>query len=939
MYQANARSLRNKFLELVSLVNSQDFDIVCITESWVSEKFNNDLLIEYDIEGYKKFLYQRDTRQGGGVILYVREDLTIRNVHNIKEDRNVESVWLDLKTERNIWVRLGLFYRSPCCPNGNDINYLKALNKKYVEEIYRGFNSIDSKIVLLLGDFNYPDIDWDLYHANDDLSLEFLDCVQENFLEQVVNVQTRGKNCLDLVLTNCSTIVSNMEVLAPLGNSDHNSLAFSLDIKTQSSTNNKEIYNYKNGDYDKVRRMLRYIDWDDKFKNKSCHEMWQLFKEVLEEIQVECITKVTFRSGNFKRKPEWFDNEIHSLIKRKHNANDKLIKNGYQENDLLYYREIRDKVKAVIRKKNIQEDITLGNDKNPKHLFRKYKSKARVKEQISFIKKGDQIFSGDKNIADGFNSFFSSVFSNSDNNMFQYKNQYDDVRGNSNSIKSFEISVESVSKIIKSLNINKSMGPDNINSQILKEGEVSISYALTKIFNKSLANSEVPMDWKLANVVPIFKKGDKEMLENYRPISLTSVVCRIMEKVIKYELVEFLNKHDIIVNSQHGFRNNRSCLTNLIEYTEYVTKIMDSGNSADVVYLDFSKAFDKVCHIKLLNKLWRYGIQGNIYNWLGNWLLGRKQRVVLNGEASNWVDVTSGVPQGSVLGPLLFILYANDLDFGISCKLFKFADDTKMVIPIKGLDDNINGQKNVDKLVGWADRWDMKYNESKCKVLHIGSNNPKFNYSMNGVWLGDSKVEKDLGVYVDDKLKFSKQCLEARNRANKMLGFISRNVGHRSKEVIKTLYNAYVRPHLEYCVQVWSPHYQKDLVMLEKVQRRATRLISGFKRLDYETRLRELNMFSLQRRYKRGDMIEVFKILTGLDNLKFDDLFELDVDGRRGHSKKLKVKSARLDVRKYSFSVRVVSLWNKLSEETVTSTSLATFKRLLDRDMSRLGIS
>ena len=171
-----------------------------------------------------------------------------------------------------------------------------------------------------------------------------------------------------------------------------------------------------------------------------------------------------------------------------------------------------------------------------------------------------------------------------------------------------------------------------------------------------------------------------------------------------------------------------------------------------------------------------------------------------------------------------------------------------------------------------------------------------------------------------------------------MLGFISRNVGHKSKEVMKTLCNAYVRPHLEYCVQAWSPHYQKDLVMLEKVQRRATRLVSELKRLDYETRLKELNMFSLDRRYKRGDMIEVYKIFSGLDDLKLEDFFVIDNDGRRGHSRKLKVKSARLDIRKFSFSVRIVSLWNKLSEETVSCKSLDSFKKHLDRDMNNLGI-
>ena len=762
----------------------------------------------------------------------------------------------------------------------------------------------------------------------------------------MVHVQTRGRNCLDLVLTNCSSIVSNMHVLAPLGNSDHNSVSFDLDINVRSSLNNKETYNFRKGDYDKFRLLLSEIDWDLKFRDMSCIVMWETFNNDLDRLQKECIPKVATRTGKYKYKPGWWDSEIGNLIKEKHRANDTMIRNNYQANDVNNFRYIRDKVKSTIRKKCIQEDIELGKEKNSKKLFRKYKAKSKVKERINFIRKGDQIFSGDKDISDGFNAFFASVFGIDNNSDIGINSNEDEILGNVNSLTSFEITTDSVGKIIRALDTNKSMGPDGISARILKEGVDSLSYALTKIFNKSLADSVVPDDWKLANVVPIHKKGDKEVVENYRPISLTSIVCRIMEKAVKHELLGFLNNYKLIRKSQHGFTNNRSCLTNLLEYLEYVTSILDSEDSADVIYLDFSKAFDKVSHRKLIRKLWSYGIRGSLLGWISNWLLGRKQRVVLNGEESDWTDVTSGVPQGSVLGPLLFILYANDLDLGINCRIYKFADDTKLVVRIKKKNiesksyvDNINGQKNLTKLVGWSDRWDMQFNESKCKVLHLGSNNPNFSYSMNGVWLESSKAEKDLGVFVDDKLRFSKQYLEARNKANRMLGFISRNVAHRSKEVIKTLYNAYVRPHLEYCVQAWSPHYKNDIEMLEKVQHRATKLVSGLRGLDKYSRLKELNMFTLETRYKRGDMIEVYKIFNNLDDLNFDDFFVLNNDGLRGHSKKLKVKGMQraLNCRKYSFSMRIVDLWNRLSEDTVSSRSLDTFKRLLDRDMSNLG--
>ena len=200
-----------------------------------------------------------------------------------------------------------------------------------------------------------------------------------------------------------------------------------------------------------------------------------------------------------------------------------------------------------------------------------------------------------------------------------------------------------------------------------------------------------------------------------------------------------------------GFRSGRSCLTNLLEFLEYITKQLDEGNSIDVIYLDFSKAFDKVPHRRLVHKLRLHGIRGTIVEWIGEWLSGRKQRVVLNGVMSEWKEVVSGVPQGSVLGPLLFLLYINDLDIGISSKISMFADDTKIASTVQSAQDNYRVQRDLDRLVAWADRWQMEFNSQKCKVMHIGKDNRNFSYEMEGCWLEAVREEKDLGVVVDLK--------------------------------------------------------------------------------------------------------------------------------------------------------------------------------------------
>lgn len=494
-----------------------------------------------------------------------------------------------------------------------------------------------------------------------------------------------------------------------------------------------------------------------------------------------------------------------------------------------------------------------------------------------------------------------------------------------------DFTVDDIRACIHKIRINKAPGPDEIYAKILREGETYIAVALKIIFDRSINFTEIPEDWKLANVVPIFKKGSKKDVKNYRPISLTSLVCKILETLIKGKIQVFVDQFGLVNDSQHGFRKGRSCLTNLLEFLNYLTDQVDKGNDVDVIYLDFSKAFDKVPHKRLIHKLALHGISGSILNWVREWLSDRKQRVVLNGKKSGWDSVKSGVPQGSVLGPLLFILYINDLDNNIACKLSKFADDTKLASSVKDIEGCCGLQRDLDKLLAWSDKWQMQFNYSKCKVMHIGRNNRNFEYEMGGNWLDIINQERDLGVIMSNDLKSSKQCLEARNKANKMLGMINRNVCYKSKEVITKLYNSHVRPHIEYCIQAWAPHYRQDISLLESIQRRATKLIPSLKRLSYEDRLKDLNMFSVERRMLRGDLIQVYKLFSGLDNLDPNIFFSLNTDNAtRGHNFKIKKESCKLDIRKHFFSNRVVSSWNDLPQHVVNSSSLDIFKRLLD---------
>ena len=932
VYYCNARSLRkkDKFNELIGLITVNEYDIVCITESWISQTYNKDLLGDYQIKGYNMYIYERIHRQGGGVVMYAKNNLSVSEVGNIKNDIGVESLWVDIKSNKNITIRVGLFYRAP------DSNF--DINNTIINEINTGLQNIGNNPAIILGDFNLPDINWNL-HIGRNEDVEFLNCLHDNFLDQLINFNTRGNNILDLLFTNDSNLVSSLTSSPPLDNSDHSSFIFNLNVSTQRNENKELKYNYNKGDFNKFRTLLSEIDWVEKFENKTCNEMWEIFKLNLENTQNLCIPKVKIRSSK-KLKPTWWNNDIKKLIKDKKVAWDRVVKNNYQECDLQVFRIKRDLVKTEIRKAERLDIIKLSNDiKNNKKFFGYFNVKRKLKNKISNLKCQGLTVDGDENIVNELNNYFSSVFNKTNtDNLNNLQQEEEDILGNINSINNINVTSDMVKKIILSLDVNKACGPDGIGSRVLKEGVDNLSLGLSIIYNKSLQSAQVPLDWKVGNVVPIFKKGNKECVENYRPVSLTSVACRILERVIKENVVSFLDRYKLVLKSQHGFTKNRSCLTNLLEYINYVTEVIDSGKPVDVVYLDFSKAFDRVCHRRLIYKLWKLGIRGEILDWITEWLQNRKQRVVLNGVKSGWKDVDSGVPQGSVLGPLLFTLFVNDIDLGLDCQIWKFADDTKIVRAVENSEDCFRQQRNLDRLVSWGDKWKMNFNVGKCKVMHIGNNNLKFGYLMNGEWLDETDCEKDLGVMIDSNLKSGRQVLEARNKANRMLGFITRNLSYKSKEVIKKLYNAYVRPHLEYCIQVWSPYYRHDLDMLESVQRRATRLIPGFSRLEYRDRLKKLDMFSVRRRYLRGDMIQVYKMFEGIDDININDFFEIAIDSStRGHNRKLKTKYSRLDCRKYSFSLRVVDLWNRLGSDTVNSKSISAFKCHLDQDMSNLG--
>jgi len=376
--------------------------------------------------------------------------------------------------------------------------------------------------------------------------------------------------------------------------------------------------------------------------------------------------------------------------------------------------------------------------------------------------------------------------------------------------------------------------------------------------------------------------------------------------------------------------------TNLLVFLEKVAMEIDAKHNVDTIYLDLAKAFDKFSHQRLISKLKAHGIQGLLCNWIESWLSDRWQRVCLDGVSSSWSRVWSGVPQGSILGPVLFLIFINDLDTRLTSNVLKFADDTKLFRVVDCHHDGQMLQNDLDSICKWADIWKMTFNVEKCKVLHYGRGSIDHSYLMHGQPLSQVSCEKDLGVVFSKDLKVRQQCEEAYKKASQMLGFIHRTIRFKNPAVFIALYKSLVRPHLEYCSVAWNPYYAKDKALLERVQHRFTRMFPELKVLPYMERLSRLGLWSLEERRNRADLIEIFKMIKGFSAVSWSTFFtRMESSITRGHNWKLMKSSARCDLRLHCFSHRSVNRWNSLTQEEVDAPSINSFKNHLAKKRLR----
>ena len=910
--------MRNKFSDLEEIALSENYDIIGVTESWLNIEVR-DYLAEYKIPGYTMFEKSRVTKNGGGIIFYIKTSL---NPVLLSKPiiANVDVLFILLKNKYGKKLALSLIYRPPAQPVQTDIDIY--------EQISEISNSHDA---VIMGDFNLPMKKWGepltSHHGHD-----LYNNLKESSLTQFVQSPTREDHVLDLVLATKDELIENLRVGEVFSNSDHRGITFDINFIADEINKTKEkVPDYRKANLRKLRTLFNQIDWNYMQTTTDINAHWKFFTDKYLQIMKECVP-MRNRRPTQNIKPKWWNSQIAQCLRVKREAHNR-FKSTTNSNDHSRFIEIRRQAKRLIKqsKRSTEMHVASQSKTNPKEFYSFIRQKKVNTATIGpILDENGHFTNNEEEISKILNTFFASVFTAEDLSNIP---EVPAVQFNNNKIlRNIIVTEGDVSKCIDKLKVNKSPGPDTISPRILKEAKSELVKPLSSLFNKSLQSGTMPDEWKLANVTPIFKKGSKSLPSNYRPISLTSVVCKTLETLIRDKLVNHLEENKLIKNTQHGFRNKRSCLTNLLDFLYDILNQYDESKAVDIIYLDFQKAFDKVPHKRLLIKLKSHGIQGNVLKWVENWLSDRKQRVVINGKASKWANVTSGVPQGSVLGPVLFLVYINDIDEGVTGIISKFADDTKIANTVASNDQVKEMQNNLDRLSEWGQTWQMNFNADKCKVLHIGYRNEKANYILNGTQLKSVDREVDLGVTISSNLKPSQQCSEVVKKANKIIGLIGRSFEYKSKDIILTLYNSLVRPHLEYCVQAWCPYYHKDIDKLERVQRRVTKMIPNLRNKPYEERLKELNLFPLTQRRLRGDLIQVFKIIKGIDNMDCSKYFTIDHSNyTRGNGCKIVGKAFNSHESKNNFFHRVVNLWNGLPREVIDCNTVETFKCRIDK--------
>ena len=509
-------------------------------------------------------------------------------------------------------------------------------------------------------------------------------------------------------------------------------------------------------------------------------------------------------------------------------------------------------------------------------------------------------------------------------------------------LSSFVITHQDVFDVLSKLDVSKACGPDLLSPRLLKEGASVLSNPLSTVFNRSLSQGYFPSSWKEANVTPIHKKEDKSLPQNYRPISLLSPIGKTMERCVHKHLYNYIVEYNLLTPFQSGFVAGDSTTYQLLHTYHTFIEAVDSGKEVRVVFCDISKAFDRVWHKGLLHKLSHIGISGDLLQWFKSYLSDRRQRVVLNGVTSDWASVLAGVPQGSILGPLLFLIYINDIVNGITSSIRLFADDTSLYIVV---DNPVTAahllNTDLDTISKWAADWLVDFNPAKTTSLLITRKlQPQLHppLEMNSITLKEASTHKHLGITFSSSCTWSEHINNITDTAWKRLNIIRALKFKISRLALEKLYTAYVRPLLEYSDSVWDNCSNDCKRQLECIHNEAARIVSGATKLcSIEKMLADLGWESLHDRRMKHKLVIFYKIVNSLVPDYLSNLLPPLVQERTTYSLRnandIRSIHAHTNLFFNSFFPSTIRAWNDLPDNVKEASTVSSFKYRLNRDL------
>ena len=868
-------------------------------------------------------------------------------------------------------MRLFIIYRQPDDRVGGhqstDREFKTALDK--LDQSLSGLPD-PAPNVILCGDFNIRHVSWPEGSPSSASSVpekKLLQCLSDltnkHFLSQhIIDTPTHvDGGTLDLVFSNNEQLVHSYRTLTPLrSTSDHYVVEVKSPLFIKNNIEDEEKSKFSSP-FSNLNFFSNDIQWDlvnaailertqtRDFLDLLPNEKLDKFMTILIEICHEFIPAKTSARKATTKIPR--DRRI--LMRKRR----KLQLQFESANTAAHREKIREKLvstELLLQKSHFdarqrKEQLAIIAIKtNPKYFFSYAKQFAVTKSKIGpLLNNSNEYTSSSQVMANILSKQYSSVFSAPlPSSPVLNVEEKDDIP----TLTDIIFAEQDIIDAIDELSNTSSSGPDGLAAVFLKKCKTSIAKPLFSLWRDCLDKGITPAKLKEAHIIPIHKGGHQGVAANYRPIALTSHLVKIFEKVIRNKIVEFFQDNDLFNNTQHGFTIGRSCLSQLLAYHDRVLSIIENGLNVDTVYLDFAKAFDKVDHQIVLKKLSILGVRGKMLSWIESFLTSRTQSVVVNGVLSEPAPVTSGVPQGSVIGPLLFLVLISDIDANIALSfLSSFADDTRLSRAVAGVSDASALQTDMEAVYQWAADNNMTFNDLKFEMLRFGPDSTlklTTNYTSPKGTIIDSKDHvKDLGVMMSADGSFTahinKICQSARN----MCAWILRTFKSRSSELMLTTWKSLVLPILDYCSQLWCPQKRGEIQQIEELQKSFTRKIPGHGRKDYWDRLQSLHMYSLERRRERYRIIYVWKILENMvPNLNAaGTMFKTSTSLRNGRqcivppiSKSASTRVSSL--REGSLAVNGAQLFNALPRHLrdITGVELSEFKKKLDEFLSNV---